>query len=115
MEVSVCSSFFIDSLLSLSRPEAPESRPPSGSLPPASRLQPTLLPAHLRSRTAASSFFIRDILEDGRSCALRGPAGRPEPQSERLQSGLGRDLQNKSPSSESGGEKVRKIKALQAA
>lgn len=116
MEVSVCSRFFIDSLLSLSRPEAPESRPPSSSLPrpraPVSRPESTLLPAHLRSRTAASSFFIRDILADRRNCSLRGQAGRPEPQTERLQSGPGRDLRNKSPSNESGGEKVRKIKAF---
>lgn len=113
MEVSVCSRFFIDSLLSLSRPEAPGSRP-GGSSPPRGRapLLPALLPAHLRSRTAASSFFIRDILADRRTCSLLGQAGRAEPQTERLQSGPGRDLQNKSPSSESAGEKASKIKAL---
>lgn len=106
MEVSVCSRFFIDSLLSLRRPEAPdpraeaaEPRPPGA---PVSRPESTLLPAHLRSRPAASSFFIRDILSDGRSRSLLEP-GRPE----RLQT----DHQNKSTSSGARGEEPSKIKA----
>ncbi|TWW60945.1 barH-like homeobox 1a [Takifugu flavidus] len=103
MEVSVCSTFFIDSLQCLSRPEASESRVSSSSLSryraPVSRLDSTLLPTHLRSRTT-SSFFIRDILADRRTCSLLGPAGQPEPQTERLHSGLGKDYQNKSPSNE---------------
>lgn len=114
MEVSVCSRFFIDSLLCLNRPEAPEFRASSSSLPrhraPVSRLECTRLPTHLRSRAAASSFFIRDILADRRTCSLMGQAGQPDPQTERLQSG--KDHQNKSPSSESEGEKPTKIKAV---
>lgn len=115
MEVSVCSTFFIDSLHCLSRPEASVSRVSSSSLSghraPVSRLDSTLLPAHLRSRTT-SSFFIRDILADRRTCSLLGPAGQPEPQTERLHSGLGKDYQNKSPSSDFEGEKP-KIKVAQ--
>lgn len=116
MEVSVCSRFFIDSLLCLSRPEAPELGVSGSTLPrhraPVSRLESTRLPAHLRSRAAASSFFIRDILAERRTCSLLGQAGQPDPQPDRLQSGLGKDHQNKSPSSESEGKKPTKIKAV---
>ncbi|MEQ2201915.1 hypothetical protein XENOCAPTIV_020485 [Xenoophorus captivus] len=89
--------FFIDSLLSLrppgallSRADSPELRsgssaPPSPLMEPVPRQECLALPGPVhRPRCLSSSFLIRDILGDYRSCS---DLGHPEPRAEPFQSG----------------------------
>lgn len=108
---SACSTFLIDSLLSLrtpgallSRADPPElspasssgcSGPPSPQRVPARRLESGLL--HGQRRTVNSSFLIRDILADSRSYSDPG-------QPETFQSAPEEDYQDKSQSSSSDSE-----------
>lgn len=128
MEVSAssCSRFLIDSLLSLRPPGAllswadpPElsparsggcSAPPSPQRAHVPRLESVALPGRLQQlqpRAVSSSFLIRDILADCRSCL---DPGQPERRAEPFQSAPEEDFQDKSDSnassdSESRGEK----------
>ncbi|XP_051807230.1 barH-like homeobox 1a [Acanthochromis polyacanthus] len=101
MEVSASGCFCIDSLLSLrppaallSRPRPPELSPAGsgGSEPPSPRRDSAArLDAPLQPRSVSSSFLIRDILGDCRSCSDPGRVcsdmGQPELEVEPFRSG----------------------------
>uniref|UniRef100_A0A3Q1B7L6 Homeobox domain-containing protein n=1 Tax=Amphiprion ocellaris TaxID=80972 RepID=A0A3Q1B7L6_AMPOC len=101
MEVSASGYFCIDSLLSLKPPAALLSRPPPPELSPAGsggsepssprRESAARLEAPLQPRSVISSFLIRDILADCRSCSDPGQVysdpGQPEMEVEPFPSG----------------------------